>query len=532
MPLPQSLYLGRSRYVVAIVGATGDLGSIVAETFLSPPYRPFFSRVVCLTRDISSATAQRTTSLGAEVHEVDIGGDEGQRDSLKKALTEVDIVISALPGKCPVSVRDELFDVALEAGVRVYFPSEFGIDHRLNDFANWDHPLWISKRAHAERCREKAGDRMNVVSVYCGLFLEDSIGPWFGFDTASHLYTSVGPSSTYFTLTSKADVAKSLAVLSLLSMNSFSGATSGNRAGVPSEVRIAGDIVNFDLVRSIILEAQGQVREEANLATHSPLRERADSGFRERVGSGRSSEGGGDNLTRFRERARSIRDEANSAVRSRSHSPNAFISPGPRTINGSHDTNSPRPRTLSSTSPRPRTLSITTAPGHTEIMMREVDVGVFRDEVRDASTSANSAGFTEGKRESHVFGGGGVAPYIRLLIGEGKLDWRLPPTSPISNRETLASALLADDDSPLLHHHHDLVSFPSGSDEQDHHLHSTDVTSERRFFGSGDHDPASSTRAAGNDNEVVNPRESGWRWRTLREYAVEVGGRPWCNHID
>jgi hypothetical protein len=33
--------------------------------------------------------------------------------------------------------------------------------------------------------------------------------------------------------------------------------------------------------------------------------------------------------------------------------------------------------------------------------------------------------------------------------------------------------------------------------------------------------------ALGNDNELVNPNETLWKWKTMEDYARETKGRPW-----
>ena len=56
-------------------------------------------------------------------------------------------------------------------------------DHRLNDFQGYDHPAWDVKRSHEKQAREfvasagaGGGMKMKVISLYTGLFLEDSFG--------------------------------------------------------------------------------------------------------------------------------------------------------------------------------------------------------------------------------------------------------------------------------------------------------------------------------------------------------------------
>jgi hypothetical protein len=33
----------------------------------------------------------------------------------------------------------------------------------------------------------------------------------------------------------------------------------------------------------------------------------------------------------------------------------------------------------------------------------------------------------------------------------------------------------------------------------------------------------------GNQNELVNPGEGLWKWKTMREYAKETKGGPWTD---
>lgn len=35
-----------------------------------------------------------------------------------------------------------------------------------------------------------------------------------------------------------------------------------------------------------------------------------------------------------------------------------------------------------------------------------------------------------------------------------------------------------------------------------------------------------------NENEIVNPSEKLWKWKTVEEYAKEVDGRPWIDYGD
>ncbi|KAH9949131.1 hypothetical protein B0H21DRAFT_729657 [Amylocystis lapponica] len=251
-----STRLSRAQYVVAIAGATGNLGREVSEIFLTS-YRPFFSRVLALVRDPYSNGSIVLAAKGAELHHVT---ETDPRPSLEKALRGVDVVINVL-GAASADFKDALFDVALKSGAKVYFPSEFGVDHRLNDFPGYDHPDWIHKAEHARRARERGKGDIKVISVYTGLFLETGLTPLFGFDTATDTYTSIGSPTQRLTLTSKADIGRALAELALIALSPVSAER------IPDDVRIAGTVVSFEDVRDTVQ----RVRVELGVPGHDTV---------------------------------------------------------------------------------------------------------------------------------------------------------------------------------------------------------------------------------------------------------------------
>jgi hypothetical protein len=84
--------------------------------------------------------------------------------------------------------KDKQAHALASSSVRLYFPSEFGVDHYIHDFP---HDEWAAKKEHFS-LSSKFVPSMEVSRVYAGLFLEDSIGPWFGFDTKEGRYEAVG----------------------------------------------------------------------------------------------------------------------------------------------------------------------------------------------------------------------------------------------------------------------------------------------------------------------------------------------------
>lgn len=138
------------------------------------------------------------------------------------------------------------------SAVRLYFPSEFGVDHYVHDFP---HDEWDAKKAHFRLAKQLIPD-VSVCRVYAGLFLEDSIGPWFGFDTKNGRYEAVGDPAQRTSYTSMRDVGKALAVLASRPADT-----------VPPEVHLSGDSKSMAEIAEIMgANGAGQVQ-----ATSVPL---------------------------------------------------------------------------------------------------------------------------------------------------------------------------------------------------------------------------------------------------------------------
>jgi len=222
---------------------------------LSPEYRPFFKRVICPTRDANSSAAKALADLGAEVRQV----DPASAQAWKNVLKGVDVVVNTMAGQV-VDVNNLIADAAVESGVKVYFPSEFGVDHRINDFPGFDHPEWARKRVQTEHVQEVSAGKMKIVFLYIGLFVEyvgypykDTFGPsgWFGFDIGNKIFTAVGSPTARVAFTSKADIGRTLAQLSILSMSPTTAST------VPEHVRICGTLKSMDEIRLAMEKESG-----------------------------------------------------------------------------------------------------------------------------------------------------------------------------------------------------------------------------------------------------------------------------------
>lgn len=229
-----------SRPVVAIAGATGHLGQHIASAFLSPPLRDNFSDIILLSRHaavpeqfiLSNPNAHFTVRRYTD-------HDTNKTTDLADALHGVDILINAV-GSAGHAFKEKLLRALPQTDVKLYFPSEFGVDHYVHDFR---HLEWDQKKKHLELARELA-PRVKVCRVFCGLFLEDSIGPWFGFDTAGGKYESVGSSRELISFTALGDVGRAVAALCALPMER-----------IPEAVHLAGDTRSIADIAEIMQNA-------------------------------------------------------------------------------------------------------------------------------------------------------------------------------------------------------------------------------------------------------------------------------------
>lgn len=247
-----SFTMPRISRVVAIAGATGNLGLMVAKVFLLPQFRTRFHDVIVLARSESPQTRE-LVSLGAKLRLY-------SEENLETALRDVDAVVNVyvhaplahianpeMPAtKIPHSVspsghhfKARLLHCLPLTSVSLYFPSEFGVNHYVHDFS---HEEWDAKKRHFQQAQELI-PHVHVCRVYAGLFLEDSIGPWFGFFTKNAKYEAVGSPSQRTSYTSKYDVGQALAILA-----------SSPQAAIPAEVHLSGDSKSLSEIAAIMEE--------------------------------------------------------------------------------------------------------------------------------------------------------------------------------------------------------------------------------------------------------------------------------------
>lgn len=138
--------------------------------------------------------------------------------------------------------KDAISQALPSSSVKLYFPSEFGVDHSVHDFKQ---AFWDAKKGHSEEVK-KIAPEIKVSRVYVGLFTEDSISPWCGFDTKEKRFECVGSPDTKISFTTREDSGKVMAALAALSPNN-----------VPEEIHIAGDTASFREIAAVIENVGG-----------------------------------------------------------------------------------------------------------------------------------------------------------------------------------------------------------------------------------------------------------------------------------
>ncbi|KAJ9609508.1 hypothetical protein H2200_005835 [Cladophialophora chaetospira] len=225
--------------VIAVAGATGDLGTRLTNTFLSPELHDRLSGFVSLARRHTPST-EKWKGLGAEVRIID---NESDDNDLVMALDGVDVLVNAISTAGAI-LRDKLANVLPKTSVKLYFPSEFGVDHTLHDF---NIPEWDGKKKHYELSKQAVqGSDIQVCRMFVGLFLHSGIAPWYGFHTSKNVYQAIGGFDQSISYTEISDIARVVCGLA-------EQAVRGKK--VPEELRIAGTHASVREIAQIMTAA-------------------------------------------------------------------------------------------------------------------------------------------------------------------------------------------------------------------------------------------------------------------------------------
>lgn len=123
-------------------------------------------------------------------------------------------------------MKDKIAEVLPSSSIKLYFPSEFGVDHRVHDFSHFE---WDYKKQHYEQIRQSCPG-LHICRVFNGLFLERGLAPWYGFEAVPNTYEIVGSLDATMSFTALHDVARTVFTIAQMSF-----------ASVPDIVKISGD---------------------------------------------------------------------------------------------------------------------------------------------------------------------------------------------------------------------------------------------------------------------------------------------------
>lgn len=218
---------------VAIAGASGTLGKHVLSAFLQPEFRSSFSEIIVLKRPSASSKSDVYQDReGATIRTYD-------DSNLTAALEGVDVLISTV-GPQGHEFKEKLVRAIPESNVELYIPSEFGVDHDVHDF---DHAEWDQKKHHVEVAKTVL-TTTRMCRIFIGLFTEESIGPWFGFNTNKAEYEVVGSADSLVTYTALDDVGRAVASVARLPLEK-----------IPDRIHIAGDTISSSTLARIMEDA-------------------------------------------------------------------------------------------------------------------------------------------------------------------------------------------------------------------------------------------------------------------------------------
>jgi len=163
--------------VVALVGSTGYLGQEIVPIFAKAANDGQLDSFKILAGSKPKDTLTSLVSDKVTIVQVDYTVQE----SLENALKGVNVLVSALGVVGTEAAEDNLVRAAVAAGVKVYFPSEWGSDLEISPYPS---PILGRKQKHVDQARD-AG--LKTIVFVIGLFSELILSPVFGFWTPPNI---------------------------------------------------------------------------------------------------------------------------------------------------------------------------------------------------------------------------------------------------------------------------------------------------------------------------------------------------------
>ncbi|EHY52099.1 hypothetical protein HRR83_003336 [Exophiala dermatitidis] len=194
---------------ILIIGASGNLGSLILHHLSSSPFE---FTIIVLSR--ASSTAQ--FPAGIQVRRV---SDDYPLAELIEAFRDIDAVISSI-SMAGMHHQYKFIDAAIAAGVRRYFPTEFGLD----DLPDWlielrpmfrikhdvrDYLVAKQKTAESTKSTEpSASAALEYTLIVCNVFFEMGVlSGFFGLDWSTKTATLIDGGTTKWVATTLDTVA-------------------------------------------------------------------------------------------------------------------------------------------------------------------------------------------------------------------------------------------------------------------------------------------------------------------------------------
>ncbi|KAL2849393.1 hypothetical protein BJX68DRAFT_276093 [Aspergillus pseudodeflectus] len=189
---------------IALLGPTGQIGHSILRALLTTTSHDLLQIVSPGSESTAKSNAEEFTTeqkkrLSTEVADL----LSARADDLTGLLEGVEIVISALNGKA-LSAQRTVQDAAAHAGVKRFYPSEYGMHHVYrspdeSDQRGYLHSTWNLKSTANEECLHHsaiAEGKMTYTLIGCGDFYnqprEETWCPWEKPDLSEYTIHIVG----------------------------------------------------------------------------------------------------------------------------------------------------------------------------------------------------------------------------------------------------------------------------------------------------------------------------------------------------
>jgi uncharacterized protein YbjT (DUF2867 family) len=174
----------------AIVGA-GTFGSFVVRQFLKDKAAGTINEVVVLTRQGSKNTIEGDAKV--------VAVDYSNKESIKNALTGVDVVICTISGT-GLNLQAGIAAAAKEAGVKLFVPSEFG------NISEGETEGIFGEKAVVQTQLKAVG--IPYTNFSTGPFADFIWAPFLDLDVQSGKVSIAGDGNTQISFTARADIAR------------------------------------------------------------------------------------------------------------------------------------------------------------------------------------------------------------------------------------------------------------------------------------------------------------------------------------